>query len=72
MFQIRDILVRIRVLGSVPLTHGFGCGSERPKAKKWKKYTDPPDPEHWMALNRILTNGKMVCEEDVLQGKSGL
>jgi hypothetical protein len=27
VFQIRDILVRIRILGSVPLTNGSGCGS---------------------------------------------
>jgi hypothetical protein len=28
---IRDILVRIRILGSVPLYNGSGCGSGRPK-----------------------------------------
>jgi hypothetical protein len=27
VFRIRDILVRIQILGSVPLTNGFGCGS---------------------------------------------
>jgi hypothetical protein len=29
VFQIRDILVRMRmqILGSVPLTYGSGCGS---------------------------------------------
>ncbi len=27
----RDILVRIRILGSLPLTNGSGCGSRRPK-----------------------------------------
>ncbi len=31
MLQIRDILVRIRILGSVPLTNASGCGSGRPK-----------------------------------------
>jgi hypothetical protein len=28
---IRDILVRIRILGVVALTHGSGCGFGRPK-----------------------------------------
>ncbi len=28
---IRDILVRILIRGSVPLTNGSGCGSGRPK-----------------------------------------
>ncbi len=31
-FWIRNILVRIRILGSVPLSMVFGCGSERPKS----------------------------------------
>jgi len=26
VFRIRDILVRIRIFGSVPLTNGSGCG----------------------------------------------
>ncbi len=43
---IRDILVRIRILGSVPLTNGSGCESGMP-------HTDPTDPgqnadsKHW-------------------------
>jgi hypothetical protein len=31
MLGIRDIFVRIRILGFVPLTNGSGCGSGRPK-----------------------------------------
>jgi hypothetical protein len=38
---IRDILVRIQILGSVRLSNGPGCGSGRNK-----KHRDPGDPEH--------------------------
>jgi hypothetical protein len=31
MLGSRDIFVRIRILGSVPLNNGYGCGSVRPK-----------------------------------------
>ncbi len=31
VLEISDILVRIRILGSVPLTNGSRCGSVRPK-----------------------------------------
>jgi hypothetical protein len=36
---IRHVLVRIRILGSITLTNGPGCGSGRAK-----KNTDPMDP----------------------------
>ncbi len=35
MFQIRDILVRIRILKSVPLTNGSGCGSGSVPKFQW-------------------------------------
>ncbi len=47
VLRIRDILVWIRILGSVPLTNGSVCGSGRPQNIR-------PDPEHWFIYIIIL------------------
>ena len=54
VLRIRDILVRIRIririIGSVFLTNGSGCGSGRPKnmrIREAQKHADP-DPKHWL------------------------
>jgi hypothetical protein len=39
VLRIRDIMVRIRILGSIPLTNRSRCGSRRPKITRI--------PEHW-------------------------
>jgi hypothetical protein len=51
VLRILDILVRIRILGSLPLTNGSGCDSGRPQNKP----TDPDsDPEHWYRYIYII------------------
>ncbi len=56
VFRIHDILVWIRIRGSMPLTNGSGSGSGRPKnmvirwiririrIRKAQKHGDPVDP----------------------------
>ncbi len=48
MLWIRDILVGIRILGSVPLSNGSGCGFRRPKNIRtlWIRIDADPDPQH--------------------------
>ncbi len=53
----------MRILGSVPLSRGSGCGSQRPKnIRIWMriqeapKHTDP-DPQHWPGRKILLRVG---------------
>jgi hypothetical protein len=48
VLRIRDILVRIQILGSLLLTNGSGCGSGRPL----KKHTDPERWYFYIVLQR--------------------
>jgi hypothetical protein len=52
-FRIRDILVRIRILGSVPLTNGSGTRSVRPT-----KGSDP-DPDSALFVSSLQDPTKL-------------
>ncbi len=54
VLRIRDTLVRIRIriLGSGPLTNGFGCGSGRPK----KYGSGTVVPVHFYHSSKIVSH----------------